>query len=60
MVKCPVCKVEMSDDGSRVLTLGGEREIPVNKIEYKGQTYYFDCGDCAREFAADLDKYVGK
>ncbi len=60
MVSCPVCKINMSDDGTLVLPMTEKIKIETNKLVHKGKTYFFDSTDCAREFAANPDKYAEK
>jgi YHS domain-containing protein len=37
-----------------------EEEVAKTAYEYKGETYYFCCAECEKEFKKDPEKYLNK
>jgi YHS domain-containing protein len=48
MNKDPVCGMEVQPDQA------------AGQSEYQGQTYYFCCQDCKREFDQDPESFIGQ
>lgn len=59
MVKCPVCKVELSGDGKVLYTLSGAKPVESYTVFDNGETYRFCSRECLAAFESEPEKYIG-